>query len=1209
MKPSRVIICLGALAAVILAIVALSALFLPRLVDSERIKAKISSGLATKSSARLSVGKITLLWFPRPAVVIEGAEVSFDEKARGSIRSVKIYPSIFYLLTGRLVVRRALLEEPQFTIHLPGRLEKPLDLAELERQIHSVLVRFTREQRVPHLNLFNGSAEIKIGDKPPVLLENVSAQTAGVSGELHVELSARSSLCERLSVAGKISPESLASRLAIGVRRLKIKEALGLLPLPISEYARQGEASLDVNLASVGLRQFTASVGGSVGPFVFVRHGGSATVEVKNLKGAIGYERSAFHVDVEQLDFSAPRLKASGEFKMQPGSLAARINVRDVDIAEVARLVLQTAGDAAGVQKAFHYFPAGTISEMTVQSAGGSFAEMALRKNIVLTGVMRNGNIVLPGSELELENVSGSVRISQGILEAANVSANHGTMKGWNGVLRLGLEGKGAPFHLDLSVRSGAADLQAVLFKLARNETFREELLKVQDLKGELSGRLILGERLNAISPLVTLSEADISGNYALIPFPITVRGGQLNYDQKIIRLTNVEGAVGRSSFGGLGVTFHRDGSREIEVESRRTSLDLQQADTLLHGFKNLPPHFAKWQSARGQIELDNLKLTGVYDDPAGWAFASAGSFAQVEIAHSDLPDRVVLSHGKFDASQGKIKFFGAAASMSDASLLAGGTFDYQKGGPIQLDMSGTGTIGAQMTAWLSRHVKLPQALQLRSPVKIAAGRLGWRAGGDISFRGRATVADGPQLVLDAVKYPQGLALKNLTIDDGKRRARITLQLAKDDLDLSFHGELTQQTIDEIFASFPLKGGSLQGAIQVSAALTKPIRVSARGQLSGSHLSIPLGAEKALLERFSLDASGPNVQVRSAELRWGKSHLALSGKVTSANDILRLDLDVTADQLDGEELQRSFGTERKQPQQDNGGITSIPPVEGVIRLKADRFTFQRFNLSPLEIKAIMAPSGLRAEIARGVVCGVNVEGRVGLAAKDVDVDLQLSATAAPLEPASVCVTNGKSDIKGTYSLKAQVTGRGDRQHWLPSLKGNFELNARDGEFIRAPAADATFDYLNGTGDFKVAFPDLDKETFPYRLVRVRGAIDGETVVGEEIVVQSSWLDLTGQAKIDLARREVDGKGIIAVLKPVDEVISRIPVVGSIFGVSFLGIPVRVAGSLDRPEVTYLSPADVGAELLNMPMRILGIPMEAFKLFTPSGDAGDKTITK
>jgi hypothetical protein len=456
------------------------------------------------------------------------------------------------------------------------------------------------------------------------------------------------------------------------------------------------------------------------------------------------------------------------------------------------------------------------------------------------------------------------------------------------------------------------------------------------------------------------------------------------------------------------------------------------------------------------------------------------------------------------------------------------------------------------------------------------------------------------------VKRAQLVAVQHLTIRDGDRRARVTLQFGKDNLEGSFNGEVMQQTIDKLFASFPMKEMSLQGDIQVNAALVKPIRVSARGELSGSNLLIPIGAEKAWVEKFSIEADGESMQVRSVELRWGKSRLAASGKVTSANT-LEVDLDVIGDQIDWEEFRGSFGTERKQPEEENDGAMAIPAVEGVIRLKTNRFSFERFNLTPLELKAAIGPSGIRAEIERGVVCGINTTGRVAVAGKEIDLDLRLSAAEAQLEPATVCVTSGNNDIKGTYSLKAQVTGRGDREHLLPSLKGKFEISARDGEFVRAPATDATFDYLNGTGDFKFTFPDLDKETFPYRLVRVKGTIDGQIVMGEEIVVESSALNLSGRAKIDLANKQVDGKAIVAVLKPVDEVLRYVPLLGTIFGGSFLGIPIRVTGALGRPQVTYLAPADVGEELLKIPMRILGIPIEAIKLFTPS-DAGSEKNT-
>jgi hypothetical protein len=317
-------------------------------------------------------------------------------------------------------------------------------------------------------------------------------------------------------------------------------------------------------------------------------------------------------------------------------------------------------------------------------------------------------------------------------------------------------------------------------------------------------------------------------------------------------------------------------------------------------------------------------------------------------------------------------------------------------------------------------------------------------------------------------------------------------------------------------------------------------------------------------------------------------------------------MDVTGDQFDSKELQRSFGREDKQRKQENGRVVSIPPVEGTIRLKTDRFTFERFNLSPLEMTVAISPSGIRADIDHGIACGITLRGLVDVLGKEIGLDLQLAATEAPLEPATVCLTDRQNDVKGIYSLKARVAGRGDRDHLLRSLKGYFELSARNGEFIRSPGIDATFDYLNATGDFKVAFPDLDRETFPYRFVGVKGRIEGNMLIGDEINVESSLLNLSGQGKVDLERKQIDGKGLIAVLKPIDEVIARIPVISSILGGSLVGIPVRVTGSIARPDVTYLSPADVGVELLNIPLRILGIPMETIRLFTPSGD---KNINK
>jgi hypothetical protein len=152
--------------------------------------------------------------------------------------------------------------------------------------------------------------------------------------------------------------------------------------------------------------------------------------------------------------------------------------------------------------------------------------------------------------------------------------------------------------------------------------------------------------------------------------------------------------------------------------------------------------------------------------------------------------------------------------------------------------------------------------------------------------------------------------------------------------------------------------------------------------------------------------------------------------------------------------------------------------------------------------------------------------------------------------------------------------------------------------------DAAFDYLNGTGDFNVTFPDLHKEAFPFRSIRSRGTVEGKTLVNDELIIQSSPYTIVTQGKIDLERRQIDQRGLVYVLTPGVSIIKRVPIVGSLVGGAILGIPIRITGSLERPDVTYLSAAAVGAQLLNIPTRILGLPFDAIRLFPTSWKRND-----
>jgi AsmA-like protein len=676
---------------------------------------------------------------------------------------------------------------------------------------------------------------------------------------------------------------------------------------------------------------------------------------------------------------------------------------------------------------------------------------------------------------------------------------------------------------------------------------------------------------------------------------------GKIIDKEGIITLSGLTGTVGRSSFSDLAVRVNKDAPRNFKIDAGSLSLDIAESSAFLLRFEPPRKTLAGLNSAQGRLNVASLFLTGPLQDPAQWTFRAAGNLESLNVNHAGLPAPLTVARAKFAATPDKLTLADAEAEMLDARLTVGGYLEKSKKAPLALDAAVTGTVGAQMKEWLSRQAGLPEQLAPRAPLRVGAGRVRWREGGELSVIGNLTVANGPKVSVDAVRSGQAVTVRELTLEDGAQRARMAIEVQKDDFNLSFKGAVDPAMLNKIFESSPLQGGSLQGDFEARGSTKQLPRSFLRGKLEGKNLVVPWKKKPVVVESFLLEAGGGAVTVRSAALRWQDSRLALSGKLVAEREAVRVDMDVSADRLAWNTMIEAVDRE-----DDQGAKTApLPAIHGTVRLKTDNFTFERFNLSPLRITADVSSSGIRAEIAEGAACGIKATGRAGITGNEIELDLQLSATEAALEPTTICLSGKRQDIKGTYSLKARITGRGDRERLPAALKGNFEFLARDGEFVRSPAMDATFDYLNSTGDFKFDFPDLNKQTFPFRRVSVKGKIDGESIVNDEIIIEASPYTITAQGRVDLKRSQVDVKGLVSVSMSSNQLIRRIPLIGAIVGGSLVGIPVRITGSLESPKVTYLSAADVGTELLNMPMRILGIPLDAMRLFTPSQSQPEK----
>jgi AsmA-like C-terminal region len=1180
-------------------------LLLPRILDSQTARETIRAFLLTKTNGNVAIGNIDLTWLPKPAVVVHGATLSFADKVSGKIQSIEVYPSIMGLFRGRLDISRVEVVSPAIAVHLSEWTEEPFNIDEIEGKIRTLVASFATEIPGMIVGVRSGSVEIRIGDRPPVVIKELEGRLVAPPGEMQLQISSRANVFDSLRVEESIAGDTLATKGSIKINRLRLRESLAaLFPRP-DEYIQDGEISVDVVLTSVGLKKIKAEVEGTSPSLGLVRRDRKTVIEGVTFKGVISREEGIVSAVIQRIDLVSPRLTATGELTIDPAASTVQLKLagRDLDISGVRETALKIAGDVGIVEDVFRHVKGGQMPEISFQATGRSFAELG--KNIAVTGVLRGGNIIAYVLGLDLNDVNGQFAVSRGLLEAKQFSARYGNIQGRDGTLRLGLEGKSAPFHLDMMVQTDAAELHSLLLRVVRDDGFRQELSRVSNLTGDLSGRLILGEKTDSLSANVSVLKAAIRGSYDSIPYPISIKAGRFQYGNGKIGVEDVSGAVGLSSFSDISGFLTYQGARQIEISSAKFSLDVAQSKNLLKNFEMLQKELRDIDFARGKLEVTSLFLKGPLDEPSRWDFNSTGTLGKIAVKHTKLPAVMNLSGGRFHASPAKFGVSNAKVNLLDAALTVDGFLESPAKAPLGLDATASGAIGAQMAEWVSRQIDWPKQLMLRSPLQVNKGRVIWREGGDVAFQGSLTIAGGPQLSVDLVQGLQTVEAKQIMITDGRQSAHMTLNLKKDNFAFSFNGTLEQETLNRIFQVPPLEGSLIQGDIEVSAFFEPPIRFTARGRLAGRELRVPLKDQLAVVEFFFLEADQEGINIRSANLNWQNSRLSLMGNLIAAPNALRLNMDISADRVVWEQLAELVERESKGGKNEGILETALPPLEGTVRLKADDLTFAGFNLSPFQATASLSPNGIRTEIERGDVCGIGTAGRVDFTDGEIGLDLSFAVANGQLESTSLCLTDNRHALTGSYSFNGQVTGQGVPEKVLQSLRGEFEFSARDGQFQPSPTVDtaleATFQYLNEKGDFNVAFPDLNRESFPFRSLRLQGTVQGMTLVNDRLVIQSSLYVISGDGKVDLEHQQIDAKGLVTVRLPGQSIIRRIPLVRSIFGFggSILGIPVRVVGPLENPTITYLSPADVGTELLNIPVRILGLPLGAIRLFTPN----------
>ena len=1188
----------------VLIILFLALLVLPRLIDSETFKNKIRSELSRKVGGKIDFDRLDFSVFPVPHVTLDKVSVTMPKKLAGSAEMIAVYPKVLLLLSGRIGFGEIRVRQPDVALTVQKALKEEETPAkgppgsDLMRQIVSAFAT-PPALRLPDVDGYieNGRFKLMVDNRAAVELDHVEARLATAAGSLTFQVTGTSNLVESVSMSGRIDTREVKGQAQILLTQLQpqVVRDIFLPDLSLKMQAVPADLTIDVNLDGPG--QMQADVDFSIPELTLVRDDKIVEMRNRTFKSRVDLDQNSATVSLMNLVLDYPQMSLSGHLSspLDASQLRMEIEGRNIDVKTTRQAALALSGENTVIRDIFEVLKGGTVPLITLTAQGQTPSDLGNMDTLVIRGQMRDGDIFIPGVQLDLTDTTGDVVISHGILEGENLRARLGNSTGQNGKLKLGLVGDSAPFHLDTDVRADLSQLPPILDRLIDDKDFRSELAKVEDLKGNANGKLVLGEDVNNVDVTVAASDVHLTARYRGIPHPVAITGGNFSYAGAGIGVSQLSGSLGRSTFTDFSGGLEWGKKTELEISSARCALYLAEIVPWLASFDALRETLKYYGGKKGVITISAINVKGPLQTPRDWHFDVVGEIK--DLVMENLPERpgtVKVAFAKFKANPRELAYSDGQFSLLDAAVKMSGTHGrYLKGLDQDVSLILEGRLGPQFIEWLARVLGAPSWLKLR-PLTLAPSTLRFVMGEKNTFSASIATQEGLKISTDILLGGDEVVIQKLLIQDPVSRADIGLHVKNRAVDLAFDGNIDRQTLNRLFREETFFAGSIDGKMRAQWDLQNLSKSYMQGELRGQNIFVAYDPATPLqINSFAMRGDASKIQIDTADLNWSEMQLKVSGSIQPEPDNrLGLYMDIAADAVDLDHLVQVLksGTEKKESQ---AGPSSEPfPVVGNIRFKADRLTFGDLSWRPLHADVSLNSLKTDITIKEAVLCGISTPGTLSLSpetiwfnmktiAKDQDLNATLNCFAAAESATDQTGIKVKTTYKadGIYSLKGGFQGNGKAEDLLKTTTGKVEYSAADGHIYHDVILLNVLKFLNATelltGQTDLA--KMDTTGFGYRAINIEASLQNGKILFDKIILDGAALALTAAGEHDLLTGRLNLNVLVALQTTLDRIFDRIPLVGGVLQ-TFNTIPLSLRGTLDDVHVFPLSPSAVAYEL-------------------------------
>jgi len=1183
-------------------------LFVPKFIDSDFIKREIVAHLSSRAGGQVEIKGVDFSFFPRPHAVIREASLLVAGKVSAEIESLMIYPKIWPLISGKLQIAFLKAESPDINIKLPQSKEhikeapgSSSNRKYLREKLAPVLAPIISETEGLSLQVENGKVNLLKGEVPVLWFNDIHILIDNASKQFKSDLTCKSNLWKGLSLKTHLDLTTFRADGRIDLSCLRPHMLPDYILPKGALKVGDSEANLNIAFKTDLTKDLETEIKGAIPFLPLIYNNQEVVFKGVNIDGTLNITDDKTSISILELNLDYPRLDLTADFVMDKSTprVSLRVEGRDVDVPSIREVALSMGRNNSAVQNIFAIVKGGKIPLISFDTNGNSLDDLGKLENILIKGNMLGGEISIPAINLNLEEVKGEALISKGILQGNRVQARVEKTSGSKGNLRLGLGENDDLFHLDIMIKTDLAQTLPILKDLVRDNLLAEDLRRIDDIKGDATARLILGETLSSIMPRVDASAFDLRAKYRQIPYPVEIRGTHFSYANGVIKARDLAGKLGKTYFSKVSGTLDWRKELYMEVESAEANILLDEIYPWVSSFTEAKEALKEIESLKGYVTLNRLDFKGPLLRPKAWRFNTECNIKDFTLTSTLLPGPLTVTEGRVEADLQTLILKDARVSILDANLDVSGEAKGYLGGLNRLEAAFEGNMGIEAIRSASEIINLPEDLKVISPVTISKAHLLWDKGAETSFKGNLSAPKGPDISLSVLKTPGVLKIENLTIRDDKSDASFECNIREDAIAFRFTGNLDKTSLDSLLAKDRVLNGWIKGNLWARIIPGSAIESTFEGYLQGGDITFPQLSLPAKLKDFSLEAGQQRIILKSASLAVDDTQISATGTLDLSEQGILFDLGLSSDDFELEDIINAFDKKGKETEVNKGKKRWSLPVKGTTRVKLDSLTYGGFRWEPFHCNISAEGDTVNVTVTKGNLCGISTPGTLNISPKGIGLDFKLLAKKKPLTETITCVSSKESGaIDGTLDFESEIKGEGMGTQLIKSLHGPYKFTARDGRIKRAPLMVKIFSLLNITEIFRGKLPDLANEGFAYNSITAEGNLQDGKVHLEKALMDGSSMNLACYGDIDLLENKLDLKIFAAPFKTVDRIIRILPLIGYVLNDKLVSIAMKVTGKLGDPKVEYLPAGEVGSGLLGIMKRTLEVPIKVVEPIIP-----------